>query len=108
MNEGSMKDYWRQWLSPGIVLSVLGWGVLLVGAWFRLEGVERKIVELSVDVKAATSANQSAEKESVRYQERLGNLLSRVESLERFREAQSDYNASTMSTLAVLKKNGGG
>lgn len=42
----------------------------------------------------------------MRYQERVANLLARVESLERFREAQNDYNASTMATLAVLKKGG--
>lgn len=100
------QEYFRQWLSPGVIMALLGWLVLGAGAWFRLSALEDKLAQLSADVQASTKADQDAARETVRYQERVANLLARVESLERFREAQNDYNASTMATLAVLKKGG--
>lgn len=99
-----VSEYWRQWLSPGIVMGVIGWLLLLVGAWYRLSALEGKFSELSSIVTKAAEANQEAEKESIRYQEQLRNLETRLGALERFRDAQTDYNASTMATLAVLKK----
>lgn len=98
------RDYFKQWLSPGVLMGLILWLLSVSGAWFRLESLENKFVQLSADVRASTQADQEAAKETVRYQEKVANLIARIESLERFREAQSDYNASTMSTLAVLKK----
>lgn len=102
----SLKEWGKQWLSPGVIMGILGWAVLAVGVWYRVEALEGAIVRLSTDVKASTQAHQEAEKESIRLNDQVGFLKSRLESLERFREAQTDYNAATMSTLAVLKKGG--
>lgn len=100
------KDYLKQWLTPGVIMGLIGWLALGAGAWFRLSAVEKQLIELSGDVRASTKADQEAAIQTVRYQEKVSNLIARIESLERFREAQTDYNASTMTTLAVLKKGG--
>lgn len=103
MNEHA-KEYWRQWLSPGVVMGLVGWALLAIGAWYRLTALENKFVDLSTQVERATSANQQAKEETIRYQEQLKNALARIDSLERFKDAQGDYNTSFMTSLAVLKK----
>lgn len=100
------RDYFKQWMTPGVIMGLIGWLALGAGAWFRLASLETKFSQLSADVRASTQADQEAALQTVRYQEKVANLIARIESLERFREAQTDYNASTMSTLAVLKKGG--
>lgn len=102
MSTEATKDYLRQWASPGVVMGLVAWLVIGVGAWYRLSSLEGKFADLSTDVRAATKSNQEAEKESIRLQADLKNALVRIESLERFRDAQQDYNASTMTSLAVL------
>lgn len=98
------RDYIKQWLSPGVIMGLIGWLAIAAGAWFRLSALEAKFTQLSADVRESTRADQEAALQTVRYQEKVANLIARIESLERFREAQNDYNANTLSTLAVLKK----
>lgn len=100
------RDFLKAWLSPGVIMGLIGWLALAAGAWFRLSALERGFTQLAADVRLSTQADQEAALQTVRYQEKVANLIARIESLERFREAQNDYNASTMSTLAVLKKGG--
>jgi hypothetical protein len=100
------KEWIAQWLSPPIIMGILGWLVLAFGAWYRLGTLEGAFVKLSIDVQTLIHSNQEAEKESIRTQDKVSNAMARIESLERFREAQTDYNASTMAALAVLKKDG--
>ena len=102
------KEWLSQWLSPGVIMGVLGWLVIVVGAWYRLSTLEATVINLATEVKASAHVTQEAKEEAIRLQERMGTALARIDSLERSREAQTDYNAATMSQLAVLKNKIGG
>lgn len=77
------KEYAKQWISPGVIMGILGWLVLLGGAWYRLTALEGKVADLSADVKASTRADQEAEKEAVRYQENVKYLTNELDKAQR-------------------------
>lgn len=95
-------EYLKQWLSPGIILGVLGWIFLLGVASMRLNGLESKVVELQAAIEKSTMANQDATVELVRYQERVASLGGRLAVLEEKMANQEQINVRVFSGLAKL------
>lgn len=114
----------RQWLTPGFLKEVVV-AVLMIGGtiWTiqskvdvlrkdndRLEAqltkqaetFEKSIEDLRGDLKSL----QQAQGDVIRAQERMAALTARIESLESFQAAQTEYNTKFLTSLAVLKKGG--
>lgn len=98
----AVRDYLKQWLSPGVVLGVVGWIFLLGVASVRLSSLEGKVGELQSTVLDATRANQGATIELVRYQERLEAVKSRLAVLEDKVSTQEQINVRVFSALSKL------
>lgn len=97
-----VRDYFQQWLSPGVILGVIGWIFLLGVGSNRLASLEAKMGELKAEISASTSANQSATVELVRYQERVASLAGRLAVLEEKMANQEQINTRVFSGLAKL------
>jgi hypothetical protein len=95
-------EYFKQWLSPGIVLGIIGWVFLLGVGSNRLEGLEKQVAELQVAISASTVSNQNATVELVRYQERIASLTARLAQIEDFKTTQEQINVRVFSGLAKL------
>ena len=102
------SNWLQQWLSPHVIISVIGFLALLGGGWVQLGGVVAQVATLNTEVASLKTALLVTAKDSAiettKLQDEVRSANHRIDSLERFREAQTDYNAATMSTLAVLKK----
>lgn len=96
------KSYFQQWLSPGVILGVIGWIFLLGVGSNRLASLEITIGELKTAIAASTAANQSATVELVRTQERLASANSRLAVLEEKMANQEQINVRIFSGLAKL------
>ncbi len=96
------REYLKQWLSPGVILGIIGWIFLLGVGSNRLSGLEAKVGELQAAIQASTAANQSATVELVRYQERVASLAARLAQVEDFKTTQEQINVRVFSTLSKL------
>lgn len=109
----AVRDYFKQWLSPGIVLGVIGWVFLLGVASVRLSSLESQVGDLKAAVEASDKAarngvidelkaNNAAVVELVKYQERIAALQSRFDVLEDKMATQESINVRVFSGLAKL------
>lgn len=97
-----IAEYFKQWLSPGVVLGIIGWIFLLGVGSNRLAGLEVQFAKLQATVEAAAQANQTATVELVRYQERVAALQARLALVEDFKITQEQVNVRVFSTLSKL------
>jgi len=95
-------EYLKQWISPGVILGVVGWIFLLGVASMRLNGLETKVGELQAAIEKSTTANQTATVELVRYQERVSSLGGRISVMEEKMANQEQINVRVFSGLAKL------
>ena len=98
----TVKEYLKQWLSPGVILGVVGWIFLLGVASVRLSSLETQVAELKATIVDGAKDSRDATVELVRYQERINFLTSRVQQVEDFKTVQEQVNVRVFSGLAKL------
>lgn len=114
----------RQWMTPGLIKEVVV-AILMIGGtiWTiqskvdilrkdndRLEAQlneqAKNFKDSIADLRGDLKSLQAAQGDVIRAQERMAALTARIESLESFQAAQTDYNTKFLTSLAVLKKGG--
>ena len=101
-----VMEYFKQWLSPGVVLGIIGWIFLLGVGSNRLSGLESQVGELKKTIQDSTAestkSNTQATVELVRYQERVAAMQARLAVLEDKVSTQEQINVRVFSTLSKL------
>lgn len=107
------REYWQQWLTPGVIINFVAVLILIGGAWVRLSSLEAQVTKMQGQIEALQVANQatqttnqaatqSAAIELVRYQERVATQAARISVLEDFKNTQEQVNVRVFSTLSKL------
>lgn len=100
------RDWFQSWLTPGVLINVIGFLLLLGGGWVRLERLEKQVEKAqdqieSLQVNGRNDAQNWA-LELVRYQERVSALSDRLRSLETFKIDQEQINTGLFSRIAKM------
>lgn len=117
-----MKDSVKAWLTPGLIIQMVGILLMLGGAWavstYRLDHQDARYQELKSaiadqgkaikdqvdELRAEVREVKNAQADVVRAQERMEALKGRVDILERFTEAQTQFNAMLAARVARLER----
>lgn len=100
------KDWFQLWLTPGVLINVIGFIALIATALVRLNSLEVQVGKAQDQISALqltgqTSA-QAATLELVRYQERVSALSERLRTVETFKTDQEQINTGLFTRIAKM------
>jgi hypothetical protein len=100
------REYWQQWLSPGVIINLVAVLILIGGAAVKLSNLEAQVTKMQGQIEVFQTATQVAAQSSaielVRYQERVATQAARISVLEDFKNTQEQVNVRVFSTLSKL------
>lgn len=100
------REYWQQWLTPGVIINFVAVLILIGGATVKLSNLETQVTKMQGQIETLQATGQasaqSAAIELVRYQERVATQAARISVLEDFKNTQEQVNVRVFSTLSKL------
>lgn len=96
------REWFHQWLTPPVLINLIGFVLVIGGAWVRLGALEIQVADLKTQIVGSQTAAQDYAKELVRLQEKIVALGDRLHIVETFKVDQEQINVRVFAGLSKV------